>query len=217
MVYTGSMQYFTHSEARYNRSNEDAIAVQPHPEDAGVLVCALADGQGGQLGGATASQIAVQTCIDLAGEYAVKQLCDRKTWESIIRKADEAVSGHPDAGFTTLISLCVATDRICGASCGDSAALLIRSTRYEVLTAKQRKNPPVGSHAALPASFEAQLKPDSKLVIMSDGVWQGLGHDAIADVALAKQGQELIVAVRQLQVGQNYGQLPDDFSLIIVQ
>lgn len=211
------MQYFTHSEAKYNHKNEDAIAVQPHPQDAGVVLYALADGQGGQRGGAVAAQVAVQTCIDLAAVYSVKQLSDRKTWEEIIRRADEAVSAHPDAGFTTLIGLCVTTSSICGASCGDSAALLVRGPHYEVLTAKQRKNPPVGSRAALPTSFLAQLKPESKLLIMSDGVWKGLGYDALADVALGRQGQELIVALRQLQVEQNHGQLPDDFSLIIVQ
>ncbi len=144
------MLYFTHSEARYNHRNEDTIAAQPHPNEANVLLCVLADGQGGRIGGAVASHIAVQTSLEIAGTSSVTQLLDRTTWADIVRAADAAVSGDADAGFTTLIGLCVADDRVSGASCGDSAVVLVSNNHYTELTAKKRKNPPVGSGVALP-------------------------------------------------------------------
>lgn len=211
------MPYFTHTEAGFNHRNEDAIAVQQHPRDSSALLCVLADGQGGQAGGEAASRTAVQKCLELAAGYPVKRLLDRSSWYEILGGADEAVSEHPDAGFTTLIGLCVAGSRVCGASCGDSAALLVGGDDYAVLTENQRKNPPIGSSAAFPAAFAADLDPGSKLLIMSDGVWRFVGDDAIAELGRAKRGQELVFALRRLQMEQNGGKLPDDFSMIVVQ
>ena len=210
------MQYFTHSEAGHHHRNEDTVAVQPHPRDASTLLCVLADGQGGRFGGAAASQTAVQKCLEFAAEYSVQQLLDHSSWYEILSGADEAVSEHPDAGFTTLIALCIADGKVCGVSCGDSAALLASNSDYEVLTERQRKNPPVGSSAAFPTAFTAKFR-SSTLLIMSDGVWRFVGNDAIAELCRAKQGQELILALRQLQLDQNGGELPDDFSIILVQ
>ena len=210
------MRYFSHSEAGHNHNNEDTIAAQPHPRDAGTLLCALADGQGGQFGGAAASQTAIRKCLESAAERPVKQLLDRSSWHEILSGADEAVSEHSDAGFTTLIGLCVSGDKICGASCGDSTALLVDNSGYTVLTEKQRKNPPIGSSASFPVAFAADFK-GSTLLIMSDGVWRYVGNDAIAELCRVKQGQELILSLRQLQSGQNGGRLLDDFSIILVR
>ncbi len=211
------MHYFTHSEARHNQPNEDTIAAQAHPSAAHVLLCVLADGQGGQVGGALASQSAVQTALEFARACPVAQLMDRATWAKLVSAADAVVSADPKAGFTTLISIGVVANQIVGASCGDSTALLIGKGHYTELTAKQRKNPPVGLHAALPSPFMARLRPGSMLLIMSDGVWKGVGYEAIVQLAQSTHGNELIHAVRRLQVTQHGGQLPDDFSMIVVQ
>ena len=180
------------------------------------LICVLADGQGGQFGGGVAAHLAVQKCLELAVACAPEELMERAKWREIIQSADATVENHPDAGFTTLIGLCVTPSRICGASCGDSAALLIEAQSFIELTARQRKNPPIGSGAATPLTFEAALLSDSPLLLMSDGVWKFVGFDRIAATSRAHQGVDLITQLRGLQLSGNRGKLPDDFSVIAV-
>lgn len=58
------MKLYNHTEPGSGHINEDAIAFTLHPEDASVLICALADGQGGQAGGEAASKASVSLCIE---------------------------------------------------------------------------------------------------------------------------------------------------------
>jgi serine/threonine protein phosphatase PrpC len=211
------VQYFIYSEAGYNHQNEDSVIVSPHPQDDSLLICALADGQGGQMGGAAASKTAVDCCLKLALAQAPKRLFKSSTWYEIVSGADGSVCENSEAGYTTLIALCVNDAKICGVSCGDSAVLLVEENQSRLLTEQQRKNPPVGSNAAFPIAFSAKFRGDDKLLIMSDGVWKFLGIDTIAEIARAQEDQNLIQALRQLALEQNGDKLPDDFSIILVQ
>lgn len=211
------MQYFFHSEAGHEHVNEDAVAVRPHPEDPRALLCSLADGQGGQVGGAAASRLAVRESLDAASALPVEQLLESSAWYGIVSAADEAVDDDDEAGLTTLISLCITEEGICGASCGDSAALLIDGEREPWLTENQRKNPPVGSSAARPVTFATRLGPSWKLLVMSDGVWNYIGWDGVARLAKQSSGEELIFALRQAVLDSNGGKLPDDFTAALVQ
>ncbi len=132
------MHYVTHSEARRNRGNEDTLAAQFHPEAAHVLLCCLGNGQGGRVGGALTSQLAVQTSLEVARTCTGGQLMDQTTWVDIVRAADAAASANTDAGFTTLIVLGVAHNHVFGAACGDSAVLLVSDTHYTEVTANRR-------------------------------------------------------------------------------
>ncbi len=57
---------FSYTEAGYGHVNEDALALQQHPSDPTVWVCAVADGQGGQAGGGAAAQVAVEASVQTA-------------------------------------------------------------------------------------------------------------------------------------------------------
>ena len=210
------MQYFVHSEAGHAHLNEDCARAQIHPHDKDALICILADGQGGQFGGGPAARVAVQKCLDLALNYAPAQLLERQIWREILRGADEAVEENNDAGFTTLIGLCVTPSRVCGASCGDSAALLVEADNYGELTIMQRKNPPTGSGRATPSAFDAERTPNAPLLMMSDGVWKFVGFERIAALANSYRDVELVWQLRELQLSGNGGKLPDDFSIIAV-
>ncbi len=209
------MLHFSDTEAGYNHENEDCIVVQAHPNEPNALICVLADGQGGQIGGAAAAQTAVQKTLELAAARSVKQLLNRKTWFEIVRFVDDEVAGNENAGFTTLVAVCVFNNRVCGASCGDSTALVVERSNYAVLTEKQRKNPPIGSKAAIPVGFEDKLK-NSQLILMSDGVWRFVSYEKIAEMSRSYQGQKLIAALKALQMEQNNGKLHDDFSIILL-
>src|SRR5688500_16429558 len=90
--YTGAMRYLLHSEAPPNHPNEDAVDVRAHPNDPAILLCALADGQGGQRGGAMAAQLAVEAALTAAAALPVKRLGGRTTWPDVMRQADAAVA-----------------------------------------------------------------------------------------------------------------------------
>ena len=211
------MHHFIHTEPGHDHRNEDAVLVASHPHDPSVLLCALADGQGGRAGGAEASQTAVTRCIELAAAFPVNQLLEAHSWYPISSATDASVCESPGGGLTTLVGLCITDYQVCGASCGDSAVQLICGGQSVVLTENQRKNPPVGSGAAYPIAFNTKLTPPWKLLLMSDGVWRYVGFETIGELAARKQGQELVSSARQLQLGQSGGRLGDDFSIILVQ
>ena len=215
------IHHWVHSEPGDGHVNEDVALVRLHPQealaqDASSLLCVLADGQGGRAGGADAARIASGASLDAASTFPPIALLEEAAWYPILSAADEAACEDDAAGYTTLVSLCVAGGRVCGASCGDSGALLLNGGRETLLTDNQRKNPPVGSGAAYPVAFSARLGPGWKLLIVSDGVWKGLGWDGIARLAHAHGGESLIAALRLAALEENGGRLGDDFSVILL-
>jgi serine/threonine protein phosphatase PrpC len=85
------------------------------------------------------------------------------------------------------------------------------------LTERQRKNPPIGTGAAFPVGFSATRQRDSKLLLMSDGVWRFIGSEAIATLARENSGPQIIELLRRQQLQSNGGRMGDDFSLIVVE
>jgi len=210
-----SLQFLTATEAGYGHINEDIVQVRSHPDKIGFALCSLADGQGGRSGGARAAYVAVRESLAAALSFSADALGQAAQWHPIVSAADEAVCEDDDAGFCTSVSLCVSDQRVCGASCGDSGALLLSGGRELLLTENQRKNPPVGSGAARPTAFEARLTPGWKLLVVSDGVWNYIGWEQIAAIAAQNQGEEIFAALRQAVGETNAGKLPDDFTIAL--
>lgn len=210
------MRHLVYSEAGHNHLNEDCVRAHFRPYNAGLLVGVLADGQGGQFGGGVAARLAVQNCFNRALACSPAELLERAKWREILQHADASVEAESEAGFTTLIGLCATPIQICGASCGDSAALVIDSEDCLELTAMQRKNPPVGSGGATPITFDMERPAGAPLLLMSDGVWKFVGFDRIAATARECAGADLILQLREWQLAGNAGKLPDDFSLLAV-
>jgi serine/threonine protein phosphatase PrpC len=191
------------------------VAVRPHPGDAAAFLCVLADGQGGQRGGAAAAQTAVTALLEAASVISPKALLRPAVWEKLGAAADKAVLKDAEAGFCTLVALCVTPTAVCGVSCGDSAAVLYHPDE-RVLTEQQYKNPPVGSGGARWVSFEAKLTVGAKLLLTSDGVWKYAGWEKMAEHAAVLGGNELIAVLRAEVLERNRA-LPDDFSMIVLE
>ena len=211
-----NIHYLVHSEAGESHANEDTVSVRPHSDAENVLLCCLADGQGGQAGGARAAQVALEESLRVMSSLAVPELLQAESWYSIVSAADEAVSEDDAAGFCTLISLSVSEREIWGASCGDSGILLLNGEQVLLLTEHQHKNPPVGSSAAYPVAFNAKLKPGWKLLAVSDGVWKYVGWTTISQAASRNQGSEIIVALRQTALDATGGKMQDDFTVALL-
>lgn len=210
------MKVSTHTEVGGHAQNEDAFLVERHPCDSNKWMCFLADGQGGQRGGGPAARRACHAGLDVAISMPPSSLDKSATWVDVLYAADQAVKCDADAGFTTLVALSVAPGRIVGAASGDSAALLVVGDAPIWLTAGQRKNPPVGSGAAIAVPFAAKPTGSWKLVVMSDGVWKFARCECVEDAVRRERGDSLIGELLQLSRLPT-GSLADDFTAIVIE
>jgi serine/threonine protein phosphatase PrpC len=211
------LRVVTCTEIGDGRQNEDAFAVQPHPADPDCLLCALADGQGGQPCGGPAARLACRACIEIASRTPPDRLRRADVWAAILGEVDRAVTADPAAGLTTLIGLCVTGGAIVGASNGDSAAVLAcAGGRLLTLTERQAKHPPVGSGAAAPTGFDAPLLRPWTLLVMTDGVWKYAGWEKVRSCAGGADAEAIHDSLRAA-VRLRSGAFPDDFTLVVVQ
>jgi hypothetical protein len=213
------IQIFSHTETGGHAHNEDAIEVRPHPSDPDCLLCALADGQGGQAGGARAAHLVYRVCIEAASAKQPAILVTRPgAWEEILRQADAAVANDPEAGFTTLIAFCIQKDAICGASNGDSGVYAVSAGEPgAILTERQRKDPPIGCGGARPVGFMARLQQPWTVLALSDGVWKYAGWERVAHAASHLMCNDITESVRKQAGLPGSGRLQDDFTLLVLQ
>jgi serine/threonine protein phosphatase PrpC len=207
----------TFSEAGGHPLNEDAFAVQAHPADAGLLLCALADGQGGRAGGARAAALACRVAVEAAARLTPADAIEPDAWDAILRQADAAVEADPEAGFTTLICLALVDDAVVGASCGDSAILAVCAGHPCELTRRQFKDPPVGSGAATFMPFEWELTAPWAVLLVSDGVWKYAGWDRLIRLARTERGPRLVEALQAAARLPGSGRFPDDFTVVLCE
>jgi serine/threonine protein phosphatase PrpC len=212
------IHHFTCSEVGGHLQSEDAFAVRPHPRDAGCLLCVLADGQGGRAGGGIAARVACEKCIEAASQCPVEQLLLPWAWTTFLRTVDQVVADISEAGFTTLVAFCVTDIRVCGASNGDSAAVVVSPNQSPtILTERQHKNPPVGSSSAVFVPFAATLARPWKVLAMSDGVWKYVGLDQVIRSASTLEGEALVDDLRErarIRPGKGF---QDDFTVVVLQ
>jgi serine/threonine protein phosphatase PrpC len=209
---------FSCSEAGGHPTNEDAFEVRQHPGGPSCWLCALADGQGGRAGGAEAARLACRTVIEVASSQPISSALMTRMWVAALRRADERVAADRRAGYTTLIGFAVGGGQVVGASSGDSAVWLADADRYiSDLTARQVKNPPVGSGGAVPSPFAARLPASWLVLAMSDGVWKYVGRDRIRELLRESRGRELLDALRAQARLPRSGSLPDDFTVVVLQ
>jgi hypothetical protein len=212
------IKVFSASEAGGHSVNEDAFLVRQHPDDSSCWICALADGQGGRSGGGRAAQFAAFWLMRLAEHQSPSLLMDVRAWATFFQQTDASVEADKDAGFTTLVGLCVKDDKICGGSNGDSAVAIFDKTREgSEQTAYQMKNPPIGSGTAAFVPFATELQGPRMVVAMSDGVWKYVRWDRIKETGKRLRGQAFVDEMLQLARLPGSGGLQDDFTLVVMQ
>ena len=209
-------QLFTFTEAGGHPANEDAFVAAPHPADPGCWVVCLADGQGGRAGGARAARLACDTAAALALAADPVRLNDSAVWTNYLSAAADAVAADPEAGFTTLIGLAVTSQYVVGAAVGDSAAILWSHGRVADLTARQFKNPPVGSGDATVIPFGADVARPWRLLAMTDGVWKYAGWDVVRSAVGRLAGDDLLAALQTVARLPGSGTFPDDFTTVLL-
>ena len=209
------MNVTSFSESKTDGANEDVVESAQYPLDKAIWILALADGQGGRTGGAEAAQTALKRAVQMALSVPVQKLLSGWFWTQLLLDVDKAVSNSPDAGFTTFVGVAVTEQTIVGVSSGDSQAVLISPTGTAVtLTANQKKNPPVGSQMCHPTPFASPFPANSRLLLMSDGVYKFVPSETIFSKIAELEAKDAIKVIRDLAVGKS-GTLYDDFTLVI--
>jgi serine/threonine protein phosphatase PrpC len=182
-----------------------AIAI---PAAGGYLVC-VADGAGGTGNGAVAAERLIAFVTKLSQEAASAD------YFAALCAFDDELSTHALGGQTTGIIAFIDSERVRGASVGDSLAWLISlSGGMTDMTARQRRRPLLGSGEALPVQFEEERRGD-RVLLASDGLFKYALVDQICTLAtrgaVAASASALANCVRLPS-----GALPDDVAVVIV-
>ena len=199
-------------QASYRAESEDrALVLQATPQ---ALVLALADGVGGQPGGGEAAQLAIET-VELEGAALIRR--EARYWRGLVQALDDALAAHPDAGQTTLIALCLTTQKILGASVGDSEAWWITAAGHFALTEAQKRKPFLGTGAAEPVAFTLPLTEPGTLLLASDGLFKYADPLAITEAVRTAATVEDAATSLETLASAPTGRFYDDLALVLVR
>ena len=123
------------------RSEQQDVAGEALLQDGtGGHLFVLADGAGGQFGGATAAQIAADTLLEAADSGAFDDISNqREALSDALTEANQRIGAHSQANSsykgmaTTLVAAIVSKDRLRWLSVGDSHLYLIRGGKLRKL------------------------------------------------------------------------------------
>ncbi len=176
---------------------------------AGGYLVALADGAGGTGNGAVAAECLIAFVTKLSQEAASVD------WFAALCAFDDELSGRPSGGQTTGIVAFIDSERVRGASVGDSSAWLIAlSGGMTDMTARQRRRPLLGTGEALPVQFEVK-RLGNTVLLASDGLFKYAPVDRICTLATRGTVAEAADALANC-VRLPSGALQDDVAVVVV-
>ena len=197
------------------RAKLETAAGNPENLDRGVvieasigLVMVVADGAGGQSGGAEAKA--------MAGELVrqnTNELRDASACVTLLPSMDQAISKDRVAGETTCALAVVTRDGVCGASVGDSGVWAINESGFINLTERQSRKSLIGSGSAWPSPLEYRITDGDSLLLATNGLLKYTSSERI--VAVCHDEVALHVPRRLIElVRYPSGALPDDVTVI---
>jgi serine/threonine protein phosphatase PrpC len=215
------MMVKTHTEPGGKEVNEDFVLARRHPSGGDRYVCVLADGQGGRSNGALAARTACEIVWARAMEHPFDSLLRHSSFSTLMYAADNAVCRTE--GYTTLVALALDETSVVGASSGDSKVFFARksngSGELEIVewTARQQKNPPVGSGEAMFTPFSCAEVDEGRILMLSDGVWKYCGFEAIRAAFELASFADAASVLKAATLKRSGSSLPDDFSVIAIE
>lgn len=139
-------------------------------------VIALGDGAGGSGGGLEAATRVVHSLLQhgLEVERPSEEAWRRHVLELAVEM--EALG----AGQSTALAITIEpSGRLCGASVGDSEAVILGTTGAIELTEGQQRKPLLGAGVPRVWTFSGQLSLGETLVVASDGLWKYVARAAL--------------------------------------
>jgi len=208
--------------------NEDDYllgALLPGPP--GLLLCAIADGMGGAVGGAEASRLALRALgarvLDGADPAPVEQRLRAGFQLAAARIAEQAASvpALRDMG-TTLTALCLQAGSASAGHVGDTRLYRLRGGECVQLTTDHAVREPDnlllrclggGQAQVEPDCFSVDLRAGDRFVLVSDGVWSAVPAAGFA--ALAARGEPQAAAEALVAAALRAGG-PDNATAVVV-
>lgn len=197
------------------RGKLETAAGNPDNQDRGVvieasigLVMVVADGAGGQSGGAEAAAMAVELVRQKTNE-----LRDARACVAFVQSVDQAISQDRVAGETTCALAVVTRDGVYGASVGDSGIWVINESGFINLTERQSRKPFIGSGSAWSSPFEYRMTGGDSLLLATDGLLKYTSSERIVTVCRDEMASHVPRRLIKL-VRYPSGALPDDVTVI---
>jgi serine/threonine protein phosphatase PrpC len=196
----------TFQTAAGNPENQDRCAIMEIPSG---LVLVVADGAGGQSGGAEAAVTAVEQVRRSARELISPEACVQ-----VLQRIDQQIANARQAGETTCALAIATATRVLGASVGDSGAWLLTGAGYLNLTEAQSRKPFLGTGVATVVPFDKAVEGPARLLLASDGLLKYASADRIIG-ALRTDGIETAASQLVALVRYPSGSYPDDVTVIL--
>jgi PPM family protein phosphatase len=197
------------------RAKLESVAGNPENQDRAVvieasigLVTSVADGAGGQSGGAEAAVMAVESVRQKTNE-----LTDANACVAFLQSMDQAISKDRVAGETTCALAVVTGAGVYGASVGDSGVWVINESGFINLTERQSRKPFIGSGSAWPSPFEYKIMGRDSLMLATDGLLKYTSSERIVTVCRDEVASHVPRRLIEL-VRYPSGALPDDVTVI---
>jgi serine/threonine protein phosphatase PrpC len=197
------------------RAKLESVAGNPENQDRGVvieasigLVMSVADGAGGQSGGAEAAVMAVESVRQKTNELPDVNAC-----AAFLQSMDQAISKDRAAGETTCALAVVTRAGVYGASVGDSGVWVINESGFINLTERQSRKPFIGSGSAWPSPFEYKIMGRDSLLLATDGLLKYTSSERIVTVCRDEVASHVPRRLIEL-VRYPSGALPDDVTVI---
>jgi serine/threonine protein phosphatase PrpC len=182
-------------------------------EHHGSAVIVVADGVGGMSGGVQAAKTVVRMVEEALARSM--DIYDPMDWCLLLMDVDGVIQDSGCGGESTAVMLAASSDRITGASVGDSAAWLIQQEGgYHDLTEGQRRKPLLGTGEARPVPFSGSGLCIGTLLVATDGLLKYTTPHQICKAALEPnidQASRRLVDLVRLKSGD----LWDDTTVVL--
>lgn len=176
----------------------------------GAVMLVVADGAGGQAGGASAAQFIVDRAAERFREPG--EVVDPVLWAAWMRDLDRSIQTDRSLGESTAVVCVVEEEFVGGISVGDSEAIMVGPNAVVDLTRGQKRKPLVGSARVEPHAFFVR-RTTGTVLLGTDGLFKYARQDRIIEVVRRAPFRglldELVAAVRLPS-----GSLQDDVGMV---
>lgn len=170
------------------------------------IVIALADGVGGMSGGTLAAETFVYN-VQTAAEF----LSEADRCRRLLHQVDLLLAGDVNGAQTTGVVAVIDSNKLFGATCGDSGARLYRNDQVVDVTPSGKSKPFLGSGNALVTEFTTGM--NGTLVVATDGLWKYARASDIAAAIGSVVPERLACVLADLARLRNR-KLPDDIAIV---
>ena len=202
------------SRPRHGGENEDSVFCAPVCQGQ-LLFAAVADGVGGQSGGARAARRAVQLAVRKVQTMRAADALDPGIWRMVLDELHGRLQ-RERGGSTTLSILATDGTRWAAAWVGDSKVYRVAGTAIECVSDGPERTGYLGGDEAIPRSRGGEMHQGERLAVLTDGLWKYVPGETFRGLLASDSGHVLTRLIAEVS-RRNGGKLVDDASGVVVE